>query len=30
MKVLKIATVVLGLYTIASGYVVYKALTWRP
>ena len=30
MKALKIATVVLGLYTVAAGYGVYKALTWKP
>lgn len=30
MKGLKIACVVLALYTVAAGYGVYKALTWRP
>lgn len=30
MRALKIASVVLALYTIAAGYGVYKALTWRP
>lgn len=30
MKALKIASVVLGLYTVAAGYGVYKVLTWKP
>lgn len=30
MKALKIAAVLMGLYTVASGYGVYKALTWKP
>jgi hypothetical protein len=30
VKGLKIASVFFGLYTVATGYGVYKALTWKP
>lgn len=30
MRTLKIAAVLMGLYTVATGYWVYKAVTWKP
>lgn len=30
MKTMKIAAVISALYVVATGYGVYKALTWKP
>jgi hypothetical protein len=30
MKALKITLAIVTMYTLAAGYGVYKALTWRP
>lgn len=30
MRKLKIALVLFAAYTVAAGYGVYRALTWRP